>query len=548
MKIESIKKKWEMHQEKMKQVDRLLLVLLAVGLAFILVSLIFFISWKVSQKKIADYLPAEKTLGYLTVDLSSGKGFFNQGDNAYSLLVSEGLGSFANSLSLDTENFLTSFNEEVSFAFMAKDKSLEPVIFFEYSDKDMALKNLMRSTLDEKSEWQKQADEKEIWLNSLNDVYFSFIGNYGILASSEELLAEIKTTYRQNTPSLREKIAQSDFKPYYFPGTEFYLDLKKTESFQDSGSLEKGLFLLGLMFPEVGLSAHSTKGGYLANLWLPSSSSELTVPSSKKDFSKWLKADSLAYYQQGSSLSAEWIQTLETLSEINPAYALILEGLVRSQLKEVFGADLSLRYDIYPLLNGPYAFSVEEKSNLPVFRWIVEYEDMEFTRTKLDKLLRGFSYGLSAFSTQLKTFSLPDGTENRELTLNVNEIQETEEIYQKLSIRCLNLKDSFYGFCFTFDDQYFYLSNSADALKETLDLKSNSVDSLYSDASFRKAGRSLSELGDSFSYVRSSNLNSILEKFEKLKSYQIPQGIKSIITSKFAKEKGLHYEVFFQLN
>src|SRR5690606_36675453 len=149
---------------------------------------------------------------------------------------------------------------------------------------------------------------------------------------------------------------------------------------------------------------------------LPNSPGERRVieaPSPLQDRARYAPADSTAFFAAGPQLTQQWQATLTELSELNPAYGVILESLVRAQVQELFGGNVNLRNDLYPLFEGRYAALLGQGEAGYSLGLVMEHEDKTFVEVKLDKRSNGFYALVGKLNPQIKVVTLPDGSESR---------------------------------------------------------------------------------------------------------------------------------------
>jgi hypothetical protein len=230
-----------------------------------------------------------------------------------------------------------------------------------------------------------------------------------------------------------------------------------------------------------------------------------------------LSEEEAAIYMGGKNLSDEWQNTLKTLANMNPAYGILLESLLRAQVAQLFGDEVSLRDDLYPLFEGEYALSVGSEKKIPTYLLILSHQDEEFVGIKLEKLMKGFAFLSSRLAPKLEIVTLPDGTESRELVAGGATGEETEEDYQGYGVHCLQTtEDAPGGFCYTVGPDWLALSNSRNQLLKTIDLQTSPESSLAQSPLFRGSVKQLSKVTDEITYVQPNKLMEILEKYPKM--------------------------------
>ena len=289
----------------------------------------------------------------------------------------------------------------------------------------------------------------------------------------------------------------------------------------------------------LSLTIRKQQNGFHFNTLLSINPSLLSINKGPADSTRFaysladfIGSKNIAAYIGGADLSSEWQNTLDTISNLNPAYGLIMEGVLNAQTCKIFGDSVSLRDDIYPLFKGEYAL-VFEKSPAPVAReatgpapadakttgepgkmvvkLILKHSDSAFAKTKMEKLMEGFKMLAAQFAPKMKVVPLPDGTESKELVADTSQLNETTETYKDYEINCTNVSNSVFGFCYTVTDSLLVLSNSQDSIKETVDLSLLPKFVLSQSQSFRQALSNLSAISDEITYISLDNANSLLK-------------------------------------
>ncbi|QQR83379.1 DUF3352 domain-containing protein [Candidatus Peregrinibacteria bacterium] len=223
--------------------------------------------------------------------------------------------------------------------------------------------------------------------------------------------------------------------------------------------------------------------------------------------------DSVVAYLGGADLADEWQNTLTTLAHVNPAYGLIVEGLLRAQLQRLFGDDVDLRDDLYPLFQGEYALVFEQNTEAPLAtKLILAHHDRPFIEAKMTKLLDGFRALSAQFAPELKIIDLSDEEQNREMVLDPNRMQESNEPVAGTPVSCVSVSESAYGFCYAITDDLLILSNQRYAVESSL-LSNQSEDaSLHASRPFRHIVSQLTTVSSEMSYLDLTRLNAALSE------------------------------------
>jgi len=277
---------------------------------------------------------------------------------------------------------------------------------------------------------------------------------------------------------------------------------------------------------QVMLSVREQSGGLQVGTWVNlneplKEKQEIGQQGSLEEMAQYIPYESAALFVAGPNLTQQWQNTLTQLSELNPAYGVVLESLVRAQVQDFFGGSVDLRNDLYPLFEGRYALALGQGENGFSVGMVVEHNDKGFAEVKLDKLLKGFYALVGKLNPQVKVVDLPDGTQSRELVANSQNADELQEEYAELNLTCLsaqvkdfsNLKaELLRGFCYTTTPERFYLATSQALLKQMLDATNNDTLTLGDATEFKQALAQTSNRPDQLTYLNMAHLAPLLAK------------------------------------
>jgi hypothetical protein len=276
---------------------------------------------------------------------------------------------------------------------------------------------------------------------------------------------------------------------------------------------------LKTMMNHVAWSVRKDHSGFLVNQYLNLNENYLSLNHTADDrtkftydFSALLHGDTTAFYVGGENLAAEWQNTLETIAQLNPSYALILEAALRAQMEKIFGRNVDLRNDLYPLFEGEYAFGIgPSKDDRLAVKLLLAHHDKEFIQVKMEKLMQGFRLLAAEFTPRIEVFTLPDGTETRELFADPDSLKETTETYDDTEISCTEVLDSPYGFCYAITENLLIMANKMSEVKSSLDLRGAKGYSLADNQSFRQPLSNLSKVSDEIGYLNAPAISSLFK-------------------------------------
>lgn len=350
---------------------------------------------------------------------------------------------------------------------------------------------------------------------------FGFVGPYLFVAKQPETIQLIQQVDQQKLPSLDSDL-QFQKSLANLPRQAWargYLNLQAL-SFGAGSQLGQTVAPLKNILNHLTLTVRKEYNGFHFNTLLSVQPDALALSKGEsaksspalRGLADSLGSKKLAAYLGGSNLSAEWQNTLETLSQLNPSYGIILEGILRAQVSKVFGDDISLGDDLYPLFEGEYAVALErlEGDALGV-KLLLKHSDRTFAEIKLKKMLAGFRMLAAQFSPRVKSVTLPDGTESKELVADATRLLESDETYKGTEIHCLEITDSPYGLCTAVTDQLVILSNHSESIRETIDLGDSPKFVLSQSQAYRQSLSNLSAVNDEVTFVDLGNATPLLK-------------------------------------
>ena len=551
MKKKEIIKKIIEHKDKEKKsavvLDKILYIILGIGCLMMITFIAYFVWFTVTNKSITHFLPTQKTVAYFELEDMSLPPKLNQ--NTVSSLL-----SFNPLIQKNLKEFQDIIKGRLGAAFIQnKNNKNDLVLFFRKGSEKKTLEYFKKLGL--KDEQLTISDGIYSYPQSQTFV-FSFIGPYIFMAKDANAIKIIQSVFQKKTSSLND---DKDYQKTLanLPKNSWgkgYLDIKLLVA-NSADPLSLIVDPLKYVINHFALNIRKQQNGFHFNT-LTSINPKL-LPSDKVytdstlftyKLADFVGSKNLAVYIGGSNLGDEWENTLKTISGLNPAYGVILEGILRAQVSKIFGDNVSLRNDIYPLLNGEYALSVERfgisdvefqnqtknTSKLPKIpklniqdslgvKLILKHSDKKFAEIKMQKLLKGFRLLATQFAPRLKVLTLPDGKTNKELVADSAQIKETSTSYKNYTINCLDVTDSIYGFCYLVTNTLIIMASNSSSVEETIDLSSNSSNAISQSKSFKQILGKLSAVSDEITFINFDNITGLLSGFE----------LSSVITNPF---------------
>ena len=517
-----ITKKLRLLSKKKSEMQRRLAIsLIAVGLFLGLILVLYIVGYIQNNKNVSHFLPAEKVIAYVQLkDLSlPAKLNINQED-AYEKIELV----LKNTFDIDYKDALRRWaTGPFGVAYIENNNQKEIVGFLRTKRKRQAIKFFEEIKLEN----EELIEEDEIYSYPESQNFnFSFIGPYCFISQNKELLKEIQFTYETGN-SLNEK---EEYKKSFsnLPRSnwlEVYTDFKKLDLNENLG-ISNLIEPLKLVINNIGLSVRKEYNGFHFNSFININPELLALNKGYNDSRKFsyeltdhISSKNLILYIGGANLSDEWQNTLKTISNLNPAYGIILEGILNAQVDKIFGNDVSLRNDIYPIFEGEYAFAIGLKDNGQIdLKLILGSKNKEFSEKKLEKLSKGFNLLAAQFAPRLLITTLPDGTESREIIADDSKTSENSEEYKGNDINCVGIEKSNYGFCYTTTEKYIVMTNNHESAIETIDTTISSDLALSEYQPFREALGNLSKINDEISFLNLQSVTTLIKE-------QTPYGI-----------------------
>ncbi len=493
---------------KLSHATRGIAAFLAAAALCLALALAGYVTWRLFRaSSVAGVLPARDTVFFAEADSLSLPS---------SLLQASGVGNLASMLPPLSGATIADVAEAVhgrtlGLALLRQGKAMQPVFFIGTRGRKRALEALADLAPLGALENTGPAGMPVYRFKEGPAFSFAFAGTTLALASSPGVLLRLGDTLEapeqslQNDPGYQKALGNLP-RHAWLKG---YFALSPFDASEAVGDLGAFLLPLKVLFKGAGFAVRSSPSGLHFNTYVsldPAAVAFNHRPASGQppayELTRFLPAEKLLFYMGGANLEGEWLNTLETLSQLNPAYGLIVEGLLRARAEAMFGSGVSLRNDIYPLLKGQYALALSRASDGSLaVSLLLSHRDRDFADIKLGKLFEGFRTLAGQHTPKTLTVTLPDGTEARELVANPDQLAVSEGRYRGWPVRCVNIAGSSYGFCTTLSEDLIVLSNKREALEQTINLHFEPRFTLAQHQPFRQTLSNLSQVNDETSFL-----------------------------------------------
>jgi len=499
--------------------QRMIIFMVALGGILIIAFVIYLGFFTYFQKSIAHYLPADKTVAFAEVE------------NMYLPLKLESKNEFSTAniengikdlFNIDLKSVVKDWTAgRVGIALIENKGEANTPVFFLHTNNRRKTAKYFESLLMPGEELVKNGTlTLPIYSYPQGQTFsFGFVGPYLIVSNSLPALTAVQESFAKPELTLAEN------KNYLksignLPRTSWlrgYIDYQALD-FKNNLAVNSVIQPLKNVINHFAFTVKQNPNGFHFNTFVNLKPELLSLRQENRDKTRfayqltdYISSKDLTLYIGGANLSNEWENTLETISNLNPAYGIILESVVRAQVNKVFGSEVDLRNDFYPLFEGEYAFSMavgdDGNTNLSL---LLSHDDREFVETKLKKMMNGFKYLAAQFAPKLRVVTLPDGTESRELVADVTSLEETSEKYEGYSVHCLEVKGTSYGFCYTVTDNLMAMANNLDTVKTTVDLSLSPKNALSQYQPFRQAIGNLSKVSDEITFIDIQKLSKLI--------------------------------------
>lgn len=506
--------------KKASVLDRMLLIIIMAGMILMGAFLFYLLWFMATNRSVTHLLPADRTTAFFELeDLNLQPRL-----DAETVLELTGFSATLNQMmGVETKDFQDRLAQgRLGLALVRGDNGVNELVFFFRQRSTKALLSFFESLGTDGEQLITSGEKPDVIYSypKSQRFVFSFVGPYLFVANQPDVIRSIQAVYHGQDFSLHEEPA---FKKSLanLPRQTWgrgYLDMESL-FFGDDTTLSQITAPLKHLANQFSITIRKQPNGFKFNTLLSTSPELLSLNKGFRDdtpfaysLTEYIASPNTALYIGGANLGAEWQNTLDTISELNPSYGIIMEGIVRAQVNRIFGEDVSLRNDLYPLFENEYALLAEHLEGDQLgLKLILRHNDRNFAKVKLEKLLEGFETLAAQFAPKLKIITLPDGTESRELVADSSRLQEGTDRYHGYDIKCLDVKDSAYGFCYAITEELVVMANHPDTIKETIDLITTSKFTLAQSQSFRQTLNNLSVVSDEITYLQLDLTNELLK-------------------------------------
>ncbi len=417
------------------------------------------------------------------------------------------------------ENILSWIGSEIGVSFLDDNNFF---IGIEMKSKDNA-QDFIKNFLAEGESFKTNiVNEIEIWMPEYSSsIAFGFHGRWLLVSSSSHTIENVFSSEIKLKDNVEYNNISNDLpKDSFF---SFYIDTNKTtQLFKGSKyvTFKPLVEAISQTLPIIGMSADIEKKGIDIDTKFIADKNVFNPQKVKRDpnilmpkLAQFGSRDVL-FFINGIDLYEKYKHTSNFLSQMNPQFSLIFEGLVRAKFYSIFGEDFDFESEFLALTHGQYAIMVDYRDELYPFlqfTFISEFgeSDIEHNLSKFHEAVR---LAQSQFTTKVEEVELPDGTLRKELVsvpredIPIQEVAYSNEKYYTVENQVPDKKFS-YGFV----ENYFVFSTHEEGIIGVINNKNNINPNLSENEDFRESVLFNYSPSESYGFVNLAKMTSTLE-------------------------------------
>jgi hypothetical protein len=220
----------------------------------------------------------------------------------------------------------------------------------------------------------------------------------------------------------------------------------------------------------------------------------------KANLAKLVDKKPLAYFG-GRNVKSQLEKISKVLSNGEEAKEILFNGFIKAQVKKYLGETISLEDDIYPLLEGEYAVSMEGEKEIPEYKVIVELKNAKNDEDMIRKLVKNFVEINAVFAPEVIEVELEDGTMSKEIVATEEEVEQAEEMYKGIKIVSLKLGEKSWGIHYAFVGDTVVFASDTQSIIRSVDLWNNSQESFKESYLYDALIRPLMLNSDEVAYI-----------------------------------------------
>ena len=143
--------------------------------------------------------------------------------------------------------------------------------------------------------------------------------------------------------------------------------------------------------------------------------------------------------------------------------------MLNAAKNEYFGEEVSLEEDIYPLIEGEYAFAITGNKDDYAFDIILELQDPLRDRDKIEVVVDNFVRKSAILAPKVVEVELEDGTISEEIQTVPEEIARSTEDYHGYEVNILTIGNQPWGIHYLIVDDKLSISTKMEHIQKPLE-------------------------------------------------------------------------------
>ncbi len=225
------------------------------------------------------------------------------------------------------------------------------------------------------------------------------------------------------------------------------------------------------------------------------------------------------FFMNGNDLYSKFLHTRNFLSELHPQFAVVFDGLLRAEFRDIFGPEFNFEEDFLSQMHGQYAliFDFEDATSpTPHFTLVTGFggADMEKNAQTLHHVIRSAQ---SQVATEIVEKKLADGSVREELVaidpraVEIRKKLENEHTYFTATSPSSNVATSTRKFSYGFMDGQLIFSSHERGVANVMRAFSTENSNLARNEDFRQSVLFDFAAAESFGYINFNKLRSLLD-------------------------------------
>lgn len=232
-------------------------------------------------------------------------------------------------------------------------------------------------------------------------------------------------------------------------------------------------------------------------------------------------ADSAHAFWGGKNMESQVKRMLEVFASGNENVISTFDNLLNNYTQKYFGSEVSLNRDILPILQGEFAFSIEEYEGERVNKLIIELENPDTLQTKLHAIANNFAEKTAIYESKVVDYTLPDGTPTKEIRAVPKEIERQEILYYDVVIHALEMGEG-KGVYYAFIEGNVVISNNIGGIKGTIELQKEARVSLSRSEKYEMMITPVLKTSDEIAYFNFEKILPVIFQEDEISSYLQP--------------------------